>query len=86
MQHDPAHHLDVEHALARLAESRLTDGRERLEEEVVQLLAVCEPLPELDGLRLQLLVGERLELGFERGDIGRLLLDALHPAALAEAE
>ena len=51
VQDDPAHHLDVEDALVRLAHARLAHGGERLEEEVLERLAVLEPLAELDGLR-----------------------------------
>ena len=47
VQHDPAHHLDVEHALVGLPQARLTHGCERLEEKVVELLAVRQALPEL---------------------------------------
>ena len=54
VEHDSAHHLDVEHPLVGLADTRFADGGERLEEEVVQLLAVCEPFAELDSLRLEL--------------------------------
>ena len=86
VQDDPAHHLDVEHALVGLAQARLADGGERLEEEVVELLAVREPLPELGRLRAQLVVGERPELGLERGDVRRLLAEPLHAPALAEAQ
>ena len=86
VEDDPAHHLDVEHALVGLAHARLADGRVGLEEEVVELLAVVEPLAELGGLRAQLGVGERLELGLERRDVRSLLLHALGAAALAEAE
>ena len=45
---------------------RLADGRERLEEEVLERLAVLDALLELGGLALQLLVGELLEVGLER--------------------
>ena len=36
VEDDPAHHLDVEHALVGLAQARLADGGERLEEELVR--------------------------------------------------
>ena len=81
-----AHHLDVEEALVGLADARLADGGEGLEEEVVELLAVLEPLPELGGLRAQLVVRERLELGLERRDVRGLLGEPLQAPALAEAQ
>src|SRR5207244_12437689 len=86
VEDDPAHQLDVEHPLARLAQARLAGGGERLEEQVLERLPVLEPLPELGRLPSQLLVGERLELGLERGDVGRLLLQALEPPSFADAE
>ena len=54
VEDDPAHHLDVEHALVRLAHARLADGGVGLEQQLVELLAVLEPRPELGGLAAQL--------------------------------
>src|SRR3954447_4512794 len=86
VQDDPAHQLHVEHPLIRLPQARLAHGRERLEQELLERLAVLEPLPELRGLAAQLVVGERLEVGLERGDVGGLVGEPLHPATLADAE
>src|SRR5205823_2203892 len=86
VEDDPAHQLDVEDALAGRALPRLTHGCERLEDEVVERLAVLEPLPELGRLGLQLLVGKGLELWLEGGDVGGLLLQALEPTAFADAQ
>ena len=83
---DPAHQLDVEEALPGLALARLAHGSERLVEDVVERLAVLDPLLELGGLREQLGVGQSLEIGLERGDVRGLLRKALEAAALAEAE
>ena len=83
---DAAHHLNVEHPLLRLAPARLAHGCERLEEQLVERLAVREPLAELGRLRAQLLVGERLELRLERRDVLGLLLEPLHAPPLAEAK
>ena len=44
VEDDPAHHLDVEHALLRLAPARLAHGGVGLEEQLVERLAVLEPL------------------------------------------
>ena len=44
------------------------------------------PLLELGGLRAQLVVRERLELGLERGDVGGLLGEPLEAPALADAQ
>ena len=46
----------------------------------------AQPLPELDGLRTQLVVRERLEVGLERRDVRRLLLEPLQAPPLAEAK
>ena len=70
VQDDPAHHLDVEDALVGLAQARFAHGGERLEEDVLELLAVREPLAELDRLPAQLVVGELLEVGLQRRDVG----------------
>ena len=85
MQHDAAHHLDVEDALVGLAEARLARSRIRLEEQILELLPAVEPLPELDGLAPQLGVRELLEVRFQGGDVGGLLLQPLHPPSLAES-
>ena len=53
VEHHGAHELDVEGAQAERALRRLTDGRERLEDELVQLLAVLQAFLELGGLALQ---------------------------------
>ena len=86
VQDDPAHHLDVEHPLLRLAPARLAHGGVGLEEQLVERLAVLEPLAQLGGRLAQLVVRERLEVGLELGDVGGLLGEPLHPAALADAE
>ena len=86
VEDDPAHQLDVEHPLVRRALARLADGGERVEEELVEALAVLEPLPERGGQALQLGVGELLVLRLERGDVRGLLLEPLDAPALADAQ
>src|SRR5207248_11615181 len=86
VQDDPAHQLDVEDALVGLALARFPDRGERLEEELLECLAVLEPLAELGGLRAELLVAERLELGLERGDVVGLLGQPLEAAAFAQPQ
>ena len=49
VEDDPAHHLHVEDALAGLALTRLAHRRVGLEQELVDRLAVLEPLPEIGG-------------------------------------
>ncbi len=50
VQDDPAHQLDVEEPRADVALERLANGRVRLEEQVLERLAVLEALLELGGL------------------------------------
>ena len=68
------------------APGSLAHGRVCLEDEVVELLAVLQPLPELGRLAGELLVGEALEVRLERRDVGGLLGESLEAAALAHAE
>ena len=49
-------------------------------------LAVLESLAELDRLGAQLVVGQGLEVGLERRDVLRLLLEPLDAPPLAEAQ
>src|SRR5262249_34902465 len=86
VEDDPAHLLDVEEADAHRPLERLADRGERLEDELVDRLAVLDPLAELDRLAGELCVAQRLELGLEGADVGRLLGEALDATALAEAE
>ena len=50
VEDDAAHQLDVEHPLVGLPHARLADGGERLEEEILERLAVLQALPELGRL------------------------------------
>ena len=86
VEDDAAHHLDVEHPLLRFAPARLAHGGEGLEEQLVERLAVLQALAKLCGLRPQLLVRERLELGLEGCDVRGLLLQPLQAPPLAEAK
>src|SRR5206468_8483445 len=86
VEDDPAHQLHVEHPLIRRALAGLADGREGLEEELVEALAVLEPLPELRRLALELGLRQILELGLEGRDVRRLLPEPLQAASLAGAQ
>ena len=86
VEDDAAHQLDIEDALPRLALAGLADGCEGLEEHVFERLAVLVPLAELGGLAAELVIGERLEPGLERGDVGGLVPEGLEPASFAGAE
>src|SRR3989442_3731757 len=86
METEAAQQLAVEHPLVGLWEAGLPNGGEGLEEELLQGFPLLEPLLELRRLGPELLVGESLELGLDRRDVGRLLGEPLHAAALADAE
>jgi hypothetical protein len=86
VEDDAAHQLDVEDALVGFALARLPDGREGLEDELVERLPVLEPLSELGGLRPELGVRERLELGLDARDVRGLVAEPLQTAAFAEAQ
>ena len=86
VEDDAAHHLDVEETDAHGTLERLADGRERLEEELLERLAVGHALLELGGLAAQLLVGELLEVGLERRDVGGLGGQALEAPSFAQAK
>ena len=86
MEDDSTHHLDVEGPLAEGALRSLADSGKGLEEELLERLAVLEPLLELDGLRCELGVGQLLEVGLERGDVGRLVGEPLDAPAFADPQ
>jgi hypothetical protein len=86
VEDDPAHELDVEEPHADRPPEGLAHGRERLEEELLERLAVLDALLELGRLAGELGVGERLELGLEGADVRRLVGELLEPPALADAE
>ena len=86
VEDDPAHQLDVEEPDAERALERLADGSVGLEDQLLERLPVLVPLLELDSLRRELGVGQRLVLGLEAPDVRGVRLELLEPAALAHAE
>ena len=69
VQHHAADQLHVEVPHVEHAPAGLADHGERLDQQVVERLAVGDALAELDGLVAELLVGERLDLRLERADL-----------------
>ena len=61
------------------------DGK-RLDQQVVERLAVGDALPELRGLVAELLVGERLDLRLERADLRDARVEALELALVLGAD
>ncbi len=64
-----AHQLDVVVALADGASGGFTAHGEGLEQEIVEIGAVVEPLSELDRLGLECVVGQCRDLGLPRVDL-----------------
>ncbi|MCE3287702.1 MAG: hypothetical protein K0S64_1308, partial [Gaiellaceae bacterium] len=86
VEDDAAHQLDIEETDADRPLERLANGGIRLEDQVLERLPVLDALLELGSLRAQLVVGELLELGLERPDVGGLFGEPLDAAPLAHAE
>jgi len=86
VEDDAAHELDVEEPNADRTPERLAHCGVRLEEDVLQRLAVLDPLLELGSLPPKLVVGQLLEVGLERADVRGLLGEALETAPLAHAK
>ena len=81
-----AHELHVVVALADLAQRCLADHGEGLDEQVVEVCSVGQPLAELDRSVGELLVGQCLDLGFERIDVRHECLDGPEFLALTGTE
>ena len=86
VEDDAAQHLDVEGPHAERALGRLAGDGERLEQQVVEQLAVVVALPELGRLGAQLLVAQGGDVRLQLGDPGGLLLEGLEAPALAGAQ
>ena len=86
VQGDAADQLDVEVPLAEGADAGLAHRRERLGQQVVEGLAVGQPLAEDVGELAQLGVGARLHRRLERVDLGHHRLTATQLFAFAEAQ
>ncbi len=86
MQHDAAHQLHVEMALAERALGGLAHRGEGLGQDVVELRPVGEPLLELRGSRAQLVVGQRRQLRLQLVDRGDDVRQALDVAIVGGAE
>ena len=79
-----ADELHVEVAHAQRAHAGLAHGRERLGQQVVELLAALEALAELDRAPRQLLGGFRLHRGFDVVNAPLHFLVGLNLPAFAE--
>jgi hypothetical protein len=69
VQHGPADDLHVEWTPAQCPGGRLTDGRERLRQQVIQGLAASQPGPEDSGQGTKRVVRARLHLRPQRIDL-----------------
>jgi hypothetical protein len=86
VEDDRAHHLDVEVALAERTLRRLADSCVRLEEQILQRLAIVETLAELGRLGRKVCVRQALEVRLERADVLSLRPHALEATAFADAK
>jgi hypothetical protein len=86
VQRHASHELHVEVALAEHTPRRLADDRVGLDEEVVEGLAILEPLLELHRLVGELVVAEPLQVGFEGSDEGHQVGQPPHLLAFAGAQ
>ena len=86
VQRRAAHDLDVERALAQHPPGRLAGHRERLGQQVVEVLAAGDALLELVGLGAQFGVGQLLDVVGQGVDVVSDPLEALDHATFAEAQ
>jgi hypothetical protein len=86
VQHHPADELDVEVPQAQRAARSLADRGEGLGQQSLQVLAASQPLAELRGLALELVVAQRLERFFERVRAGDTFVVAAQKPLIAAAE
>ena len=86
VKRDAADQLDVVMALAERPDGRLADRREGFGEEIVELVAIGEPLAEQLGLPAQLLVGQRMDVGLEPIDGIDILAEAPDIAVVGRSE
>ena len=73
MEYHSAHQLHVEMSLSQSALGSLAHGGKSFRQQVVLTFAVFMTLAEFIRLGRQLIVGERLELRFQRVDHGHRL-------------
>ena len=86
VQHDAAHELDVEMALAQGAGRGLAHRGEGVRQDVLQALALGQALAQPDGARPQIVVAERLDGGLERVDGRDDRLQGVDVAVVGRAE
>jgi hypothetical protein len=86
VQRGAAHQLHVEVPLAKDAPGRLADGGERLRQQLVERLAVGEPLPELVGHAAEIGIAQRGEVFLDGVDLVGYPLEAAQYPALACAQ
>jgi len=77
VEHDPTHGLHIEMPQLDAPPSRFARNGKGFDQQIVERLAVLQALPELLGLRFQLIGGELLHHRLELVDVGDLLEVAL---------
>ena len=86
VQSDTADHLHIERALAEHSVRCLAHGRKSLRKQPIEVFPVVQTLPEISGLRAQLLVVHRDEVVLNVVDLLSDLLHSLQRASLADTE
>ncbi|SKY04563.1 Uncharacterised protein [Mycobacteroides abscessus subsp. abscessus] len=86
MQRGTTHDLHVEVLLVENAPRGFAGDRECFGQQFVECLALGDAILELVGLRLQVVVGERCDLVFQRLDVRCDGIESLDHAAFADAQ
>ena len=86
IQHHAADHLHIEVAHAKHSRGGFTHNRESFRQQVIQRFALLEPVAEFLSLRLQLIIGELLQLRFQFIDLGNAPTVRLHQAVISAAK
>ena len=86
IQHHTADHLHIEVTHAKHSRRGLTHNSESFRQQVVQRFALLEPVAEFLSLRLQLIIGELLQLRFQLIDLGNAPTVRLHKAVISAAK
>ena len=86
VERDAADQLHIIMPLAKGADGRLADRRKDFGDQVVELLAVGQPLPEPLGLTAQFVIGKRRDIGFKPVDRVDIFTEPANIAIVGRSE